>query len=274
MSKKVKHNMNRKGRITTALVALVVAVSFAALAAPVSAQSVDNVQTTLSDTDGDDLDDQVQVDVTVSNANSGQVTVELGETNFDVDVSPTDTTDGNQAQFVTPQDTDGDGTNEAVEFVSIGTVSTTYTVVADLSGQADGNTGTVNVALTGGTTDSTSFSVGGQDGDNSEDTDGNDQTDGEDEGDDGGDESDDDSNGTGSSDEGDGGSDGAGGSNRTDGEDEGDGGGDEIDDDSDVTDGNGGSGSGSGSGGEGMPGFTPIPALLALILSAAYHDRG
>jgi hypothetical protein len=261
-------------QVAALLLVSVLAVASGGFVTSVAAQSVDEIQTTLTDESGDGLDDRVEVSVTVSDVQSGQVTVELGETNFDVDVSPTDTTDGNQAQFVTPQDTDGDGTNEAVEFVSIGTVSTTYTVVADLSGQADGNTGTVNVALTGGTTDSTSFSVGGQDGDNSEDTDGNDQTDGEDEGDDGGDESDDDSNGTGSSDEGDGGSDGAGGSNRTDGEDEGDGGGDEIDDDSDVTDGNGGSGSGSGSGGEGMPGFTPIPALLALILSAAYHDRG
>ena len=75
--------------------------------------SIDNIQTSLSDTDRDGLDDQVVADITVSDVSSGQTTVELGESNFKVDISPTDTDDGNQAEFVTPQDPDGDGTNEA-----------------------------------------------------------------------------------------------------------------------------------------------------------------
>jgi hypothetical protein len=121
--------------------------------------SIDDIQTSLSDTDGDDLPDRVEADVTVSDVGTGQTIVELGESSFDVDVSPTDTQDGNQAQFVTPQDTDGDGTSEAVEFVGLGSVSTTYTVTADLSGQADGDTGTVTVELGGGTTDSATYTV-------------------------------------------------------------------------------------------------------------------
>jgi PKD repeat protein len=123
---------------------------------PSSSGTIDNIQTSLPDTDGDDLPDQVQVDVTVSDVGTGQTTVELGESDFDVDVSPTNT---GQAQFVTPQDTDGDGTNEAVEFVGLGSVSTTYTVVADLSNQADGDTGTVTVELGGGATSSTTYTV-------------------------------------------------------------------------------------------------------------------
>jgi hypothetical protein len=119
--------------------------------------SVDGIRTTLTDESGDGLDDRVHADVTVSDVGTGQTIVELGETNFDVDVSPTDT---GQAQFVTPQDTDGDGTNEAVEFVGVGTVSTTYTVVADLSNQADGDTGTVDVELGGGATSSNIFTIG------------------------------------------------------------------------------------------------------------------
>ena len=116
--------------------------------------TIDEIQTSLSDTDGDDLSDRVQVDVTVSDA-TAQTTVELDETDFDVDVSPTDT---GQATFVVPQDTDGDGTPEAVEFTPLGVVSTTYTVMADLSNQDDGEAGTVNVEL-GETTDSTMYMV-------------------------------------------------------------------------------------------------------------------
>ena len=155
--------MNRKYRITTVLIALVVAVSMAAFVAPAAAQSVDNIQTSLSDESGDGLDDRVQVDVTVSNVQSGQTTVELGEGSFDVDVSPTDDADGSQAQFVSPQDTDGDGTNEAVEFTDVaqGGVDASYTVVADLSDQSDGDTGNVDVSLAGGTTDSATYTVGG-----------------------------------------------------------------------------------------------------------------
>jgi hypothetical protein len=43
--------------------------------------------------------------------------------------------------------------------VGVGTVSTTYTVVADLSNQADGETGTVSVELGGGATASTTYTV-------------------------------------------------------------------------------------------------------------------
>lgn len=152
--------MNRKYRITTVLIALVVAVSMAAFVAPVAAQSVDDIQTTLTDESGDGLDDRVEIDVTVSNVQSGQTTVELTENNFDVDISPTDTADGNQAQFVDEQDPDGDGTPEAVQFTSVGTVSTTYTIIADLSGQSDGDAGDVDVSLAGGVTDSASYTVG------------------------------------------------------------------------------------------------------------------
>jgi PKD repeat protein len=126
---------------------------------PGSSASIDDIQTGPSDTDGDNIDDRVEVDVTVSDVGTGQTIVRLGESNFDVDVSPTDTQDGNQEQFVTPQDTDGDGTNEAVEFVGLGSVSTTYTVVADLSNQADGETGTVTVELGGGTTASATYTI-------------------------------------------------------------------------------------------------------------------
>jgi PKD repeat protein len=127
-------------------------------------KGIDSVQTTLSDTDGDGLSDRIEADVTVSDVSSGRTTVRLGESNFDVDISPTETSNGNQAQFVLEQDTDGDGTPEAVEFTDLGAVSTTYTVVADLSNQADGDTGTVEVELGGGTTSSTSFSIGEPDG--------------------------------------------------------------------------------------------------------------
>lgn len=120
---------------------------------------IDDIQTTLSDTDGDGLSDRVQADVTVSDVGSGQTMVKIGESNFDVDVSPTDVKDGNQAQFVTPQDPDGDGTNESVEFVALGTANATYTVVADLSNQAGGETGRVEVELGGGTNASTTFTV-------------------------------------------------------------------------------------------------------------------
>jgi major cell surface glycoprotein (TIGR04216 family) len=136
--------MNRKYRITTVLIALVVAVSMAAFAAPVAAQSADNVQTTLSDNNGDGLDDRVQVDVTVSDA--ARTEIVLDEGNFDVDVSPT----ADQGAIFQEIDTDGDGTPEAVQIDEVGGASTTYTVVADLSGQADGDTGTADVDVNQG----------------------------------------------------------------------------------------------------------------------------
>jgi PKD repeat protein len=116
----------------------------------------ENIQTSLSDTDGDSLPDQAQVDVVVSDVQSGRTVVELGEGDFDVDASPTGT---DQAQFVITQDPDGDGTPEAIEFTELGTVSTTYTVVADLSNQAEGDTGTVEVELGGGTTYSETYTI-------------------------------------------------------------------------------------------------------------------
>ena len=122
--------------------------------------SIENIDTTLMDTNGDGLGNRVEAEVAVSDVDSGQTTVELGESNFEIDVSPTDTADGSQAQFVTVQDPDGDGTNEAAEFVGIGTVdSAVYTVTADLSGQSDGETGTVNVELGGGVTASETYTL-------------------------------------------------------------------------------------------------------------------
>ncbi|XGI82703.1 HVO_2072 family ArtA-dependent S-layer glycoprotein [Halorutilales archaeon Cl-col2-1] len=153
--------MNRKNRITAMFIALVVAVSVTAFAAPAAAQSVDNIDPTLSDQDGDGLDDRVSIDVTVSNVGSGATNVTLGESNFDVDVSPTDT---GQDDFVTLYDTDGDGTDEKVQFVNITSGSgtdATYTVVADLSGQSDSDTGSVDVELGGGTASSATYTVVG-----------------------------------------------------------------------------------------------------------------
>ncbi|XGI83633.1 PGF-CTERM sorting domain-containing protein [Halorutilales archaeon Cl-col2-1] len=153
--------MNRKNRITAMFIALVVAVSVTAFAAPAAAQSVDNIDPTLSDENGDGLDDRVSIDVTVSNVGSGVTNVTLGESNFDVDVSPTDT---GQDDFVTLYDTDGDGTDEKVQFVNITSGSgtdATYTVVADLSGQSDSDTGSVDVELGGGTASSATYTVVG-----------------------------------------------------------------------------------------------------------------
>jgi hypothetical protein len=65
------------------------------------------------------------------------------------------------SRFRTP---DGDGTNETVRFTEIGTVSTKYTVVADLSNQAIDDTGTVNVELGGGATSLTTFAIPGEPG--------------------------------------------------------------------------------------------------------------
>jgi major cell surface glycoprotein (TIGR04216 family) len=126
------------------LIALVVAVSMAAFAAPVAAQSADNVQTTLSDENGDGLDDRVQVDVTVSDASRTEIV--LDESNFDVDVSPT----SDQGAIFQELDPDNDGTPEGVQIDELGGSSTTYNVVADLSGQSDGADGTVDVDVNQG----------------------------------------------------------------------------------------------------------------------------
>jgi PKD repeat protein len=190
--------------------------------------SINDVQVTLSDEDGDGLDDRVEVEVTEENALG--TTVTLGESNFEVDLS-TDTTQGIDVSF---DDTDGDGDNESVTITTFGPSSATRTVTADLSGQSDGETGTVNVSIDqGADSESATYTVGGDGGDG----------------------------GTGSSGEQ-----------------------DPTDDDTDQPDGGGNSDSSAGTdgddaddesgSGEGMPGFTPVVALFAVALSAAYHERG
>jgi len=121
------------------------------------------IQTTLLDTDGDDLEDQVQVDVTVSNAESGQATVELIESEFGVSVTSSSANLSSPPTGVsikTEQDPDGDGDDEAVQYTSVGTVNGTYTVVADLSDQSNGENGTVEVTLPGGITASATYTIG------------------------------------------------------------------------------------------------------------------
>ncbi|MCX2817779.1 PGF-CTERM sorting domain-containing protein [Haladaptatus sp. F3-133] len=122
--------MNRKYRITAALLALVVAVSVTALAAPVAAQSVDNVDVTLSDSNGDGLDDAVTVDVSVTD-DGAATAVEFGS-GTTVDLSATDE---GQAPVVSINDNQQ---NENVTFGSTGYTGT-YTVEGTLSGQSDGD---------------------------------------------------------------------------------------------------------------------------------------
>jgi hypothetical protein len=120
-----------------------------------SGTSIDNIQTSLSDTDGDDLPDRVEVGVTVSDA--ARTEIALGEGNFEVDASPTDDTQGSLFNELDP---DGDGTPEGVQIDEIGGASTTYTVVADLSDQSGGDTGTVDVTVEqGADTDSATYTV-------------------------------------------------------------------------------------------------------------------
>jgi len=123
--------MNRKYRITAALIALVVAVSVTALAAPVAAQTVDNVDLTLSDQDGDGLDDYVEVEATVSNDGGATVVEFVGDGDLDLSDTSED-----QAPVVSIND---NKQNENVTFGSTG-ASTTYTVNGSLSGQSDGDT--------------------------------------------------------------------------------------------------------------------------------------
>ncbi|XGI82706.1 S8 family serine peptidase [Halorutilales archaeon Cl-col2-1] len=128
---------------------------------PNDGAQIDEIQTSLSDTDSDGLSDQIYVNVSVSNVSTGQTTVTFGESNFDIDISPTDTT---QAQFVTLNDTDGDGINESVEFVELlgtdgDTLNSSYSITANISNQSIGETGTVNAELSDGTASSIVFVV-------------------------------------------------------------------------------------------------------------------
>ena len=143
-----------------------------------------------------------------------------------MNISPTDSEDGSQAQFVTLTEEEN-----TVELVEVGTADSTYTVVADLSNQSTGDTGTVVVWVGSETRAdaneemSSQFKIGGN---NTDDT----NQDGE-------------SNGGGNAGE------------TVEGNDTGG--------ESDGTD------STDNSGGEGLPGFTAAVALSALSMTAVYH---
>jgi hypothetical protein len=198
-------SVNEAPRRAIGTLIILVTVAAIATAGTAAAQSVDEVQTTLTDTDGDGTDDTAEVNVTVSDA--ARTVVVFDETEFDVDVSPTDDSqedivqlDGNRAQFD-----------------SIGGAEKTYTVVADLSDYSAGDTGSVNVTVDEGVaTETVTYTIGGEDGDSE------------------GDETD-----------------------------SGDSGGETGD--------TGSGGDGDDSAGEGMPGFTSVAALLALVLSAVCY---
>jgi hypothetical protein len=96
--------------------------------------SITDVQTTLSDTDGDGLDDSITVDVSVEE--DGGATAIQFDGPFSVDLSQTDTT---QAAIVQIND---EQKKENVTFGSTGYTGT-YTVEGTLSGQSDGDTGKV-----------------------------------------------------------------------------------------------------------------------------------
>ena len=138
--------MNRKYRITAALLALVVAVSVTALAAPVAAQSVDDVTVDLSDTDGDGLDDSVEVQADISNGGSYNPAAVV-EFNGEGDLNLSDT-DLTQADPGVSQIND-DQPNENVTFGSTAVtgagINGTYTVLGDLSGQSAGDS--IDVAV-------------------------------------------------------------------------------------------------------------------------------
>ncbi|MCX2817778.1 PKD domain-containing protein [Haladaptatus sp. F3-133] len=125
--------------------------------------TVDDIQTSVSDTDGDGMSDRIKVVVKVSDVSTGHTRVDLTESEFDVDVSPTDMEDGDQEDFVSSEDPDKDGTPESVEFVGVapggGTVDGTYTVVAELSGHTAEETGVVEVDLVGGMSESETYVV-------------------------------------------------------------------------------------------------------------------
>jgi len=132
----------------------------------VAAQSVDDIQTTLTDEDGDGLEDRIEIQMTVSDVETGLTLVELEGNGFDLNVSPTDAEDGGQAQFVTLTEEEN-----TVEFVEVGTADSTYTVVADLSSQSSGDAGSVVVWVGSETRAdandemSSQFEVGGNDTD-------------------------------------------------------------------------------------------------------------
>jgi hypothetical protein len=198
-------SVNEAPRRAVGTLIILVTVAAIATAGTAAAQSVDNVQTTLTDTDGDGTEDTAEVNVTVSDA--ARTVVVFDETDFDVEVSPTDDSqeeivqlDGNRAQFD-----------------SIGGAEKTYTVVADLSNQSAGDKGSVNVTVDKGVaTETVTYTIGGNDSDSE--------------------------------------------SNETDSGDSGE-----------ETGDTGSDGDGDNSGGEGMPGFTSVATLLALVLSAVCY---
>jgi hypothetical protein len=96
--------------------------------------TVNDLSVTLSDTNGDGLDDRVEVNAEVTE--DGGTTVVEFDSGTTVDLSATD---GGQASVVSINDNQA---NENVTFGSTG-YSGTYTVVGDLSRQSGGDTGTV-----------------------------------------------------------------------------------------------------------------------------------
>ena len=123
----------RKSRLLLVLVVVITTLGFGATTA--TAQTVDNVDVTLSDESGDGLDDSITIDVSVTEDN-GATAVEFGAP-FSLNLSETDQS---QAAVVSVND---DQPNENVTFGSLGN-SGTYTVIGGLSGQSAGDTGTVN----------------------------------------------------------------------------------------------------------------------------------
>jgi len=135
--------MNRKYKITTALLALVVAVSIAALATPVAAQSG-----SIDDTDfAEDLS-EVDVDVTIEDATTS-ATVVLESDDFEIDIQDSEdyspSEDGNTAAFGLPEDGQ-------------------YTVTADLTGAEDGDELSVDLDVEGVDVDSATFTAGDEPG--------------------------------------------------------------------------------------------------------------
>lgn len=245
----------RTSRRFVGVLIIFLTVATAATAGTAAAQSVDGIQTTLSDTDGDGTEDRIQVDVTVSDA--ARTEVVLDDTNFDVSVSPTDDTQTDIVQL--------DGNR--VQLDSLGEESTTYTVVADISDQSDGDTGSVDVTVDEGEdTDTATYTVsaeGSDSGEGGEEGGGDGADDGEADGDGSPDDTDDDEeveDGT----EGNGGDRGETGDANGDAPSDGgaDSGTDETSDDTD-----------DGSGAEGLPGFTAVVTLSAVLSTVYYRKR-
>ena len=118
--------------------------------------SINDVQVTLSDEDGDGLDDSITVDVSVD-GDEGVTVVEF-DAPFSLDLSETET---NQGSLVSINDGQQ---KENVTFGSTGFTGT-YTVKGDLSGQSVGETGNVTAWIgdvsegSASDTDETDFTV-------------------------------------------------------------------------------------------------------------------